>query len=319
MAGLATPMALRVAVTLGLPDRLRDGATLEHLANDLNASPIALEVLLSHLVTLGIAEPTDAGYRTTKLGAALHTDADNGLTNFLHLDMAGGRAELAFVELLHTVTTGEPGYDRRYGKDFWTDLGEQPHLRATFDQQMTDRFRDQVAGIVANFDWSRFPTIVDVGGGHGNLSAEILAAHPTISVDLVDLDPTATGALATFRAHGVADRARVTPQSFFDPLPAGADAYLLSDILHDWNDEQAHRILARCREAMPPHGRILVVEAVRGRRSTTGFDLAMLVFFAGRERTVEDFREFGAAHDLVLEGVTELTHQRCVVEFRPAG
>ena len=121
--------------------------------------------------------------------------------------------------------------------------------------------------------------------------------------------------MATFRAHQVDDRAEVTPGSFFDPLPAGADAYLLCDILHDWDDEHAHRILARCVEALPPNGRLLVVEPVGGRRASTEYDLAMLVIFGGRERRVEEFRALGAAHGLVLATVRDLTDQRCLLEF----
>jgi SAM-dependent methyltransferase len=316
MAGLATPMALRVAVTLGLPDRLREPATADQVATERGLSPVALRVLLNHLDTLGIVARADGGYRTTELGAALRRDADNGLTNFLHLDMAGGRAELAFVELLHSVTTGESGYARLFGRDFWADLDQQPHLRASFDQQMTDRFRAQVPQLVAGFDWARFPTIVDVGGGVGTLLAAILAAHPGIRGHLVDLDPTATEAGGTFRAHQVADRAQTTVGSFFDPLPAGADAYLLCDILHNWDDEHAHVILDRCVEALPPTGRVLVVEPIGGHHAATEFDLAMLVTFGGRERTVGEFRALTADHGLVVETVTEVSDGRCLLELR---
>lgn len=317
LAGLATPMALRVAVTLGLPDRLRgDGAAVDRLATDLNVSPVALRLLLSHLATLGIVEDAPTGYRTTDYGTNLCTDAGNGLTNFLHLDMAGGRAELAFVELLHSITTGDAGYPRRHGRDFWADLAEHPHLRESFDQQMTDRFRDQIPQIVAGYDWDRCSAVVDVGGGHGTLLAAILAAHPRLRGHLVDLEPTATEAGRTFREHQVEDRARVTARSFFDPLPEGADVYLLCDILHNWDDEQANRILGRCVEAVHPAGRILVIEPVGGRRAGTEFDLAMLVIFGGRERRVDEFRALGAANGLVLDTVSDLTDQRCLLEFR---
>ncbi|WP_454197917.1 methyltransferase [Nocardia sp. Marseille-Q1738] len=317
LAGLVTPMALRVAVTLGLPDRLRsNGAAVEHVATELNVSPIALELLLRHLATLGIIERASTGYRTTDYGATLCSDADNGLTNFLHLDMAGGRAELAVVELLHSITTGDAGYSRRYGQDFWADLAQYPHLRESFDQQMTHRFREQIPQIVAGYEWHRFSTIVDVGGGHGTLLAAILAAHPSVRGHLVDLEPTATEASRTFTAHRVEDRAQVTARSFFDPLPGGAQAYLLCDILHDWDDEHAHRILDRCVEAVHPTGRILVIEPVGGRRANTEFDLAMLVIFGGRERRVDEFRTLASAHGLVLDTVTDLTDQRCLLEFR---
>jgi hypothetical protein len=309
-------MTLRVAATLGLPDRLRgDGATVEQLATELTLSPTALELLLNHLTTLGIVERTPAGYRTTEYGATLCTDADNGLTNFLHLDMAGGRAELAFVELLHSVTTGDAGYPRRYGKNFWTDLDEHPHLRETFDQQMTDRFRAQIPQIVAGYDWHRFATVVDVGGGNGTLLTAILSAHPSLHGHLVDLDPTASEAGRTFSAHHVDDRAQATASSFFDPLPAGADAYLLCDILHDWDDEHAHQILRRCVEAVDRTGSILVIEPVGGRRANTESDLAMLVIFGGRERRPEEFRTLAAPHGLTLDSVIDLTDQRCLLEF----
>ncbi|MEU4742177.1 methyltransferase [Actinosynnema sp. NPDC023658] len=310
-------MALRVAVTLGLPDRLRgDGATADQVATELNASPVALDLLLSHLTTLGIVERAPTGYRTTDRGTALCADADNNLTNLLHLDAAGGRAELAYVELLHSVTTGQPGYPRRYGRDFWSDLTDEPRLRETFDDQMTRRVRAQVPRIVAGCDWSRFATIVDVGGGRGTLLAAILEANPEVRGHLVDLDATATAARRTFDDHGLGDRARATAGSFFDPLPAGADAYLLFDILHNWDDEHAGRILARCAEACHPTGRVLVVEGVAGRRADTQSGLTMLVIHGGRERRVDEFRALAGARGLVLDAVTDLTDQRCLLEFR---
>nr|WP_246458220.1 acetylserotonin O-methyltransferase [Saccharopolyspora gloriosae] len=319
MAGLANPMALRVAVTLGLPDRLRgDGADADRLATELDLSPVALELLLDHLVTLGILEFVSSGYRTTDFGEALCTDADNGLTNFLHLNMAGGRAEMALVELLHSITTGHAAYPRHHGQDFWADLAEHPHLRESFDQQMTDRFRTQIPHIVSGYDWSRFTTIIDVGGGHGTLLAAILAACPRLHGHLIDLDPTATKARNTFTAHDVDDRADSTAASFFDPLPTGADAYLLCDILHDWDDDHAHQILSRCAEAVPAHGRVLIIEPVGGRHAATEFDLAMLAIFGGRERRVDEFRKLASTHGLALEAVTDLTDQRCLLEFRPA-
>ncbi|GAB2664075.1 methyltransferase [Nocardia goodfellowii] len=279
---MATPMALRVAVTLGLPDRLRgEGAAVEEVAGELNVSVVGLRVLVGHLETLGIVRREAARYSTTEFGAELCSDAGNGLVNLLHLGMAGGRAELAFVELPHSVGTGEAGYARRYGQDFWADLAAFPQLRTSFDQQMRDRLREQVPQIVAGFDWDRFAGIVDVGGGRGDLLAAILAGHSRVRGHLVDLDPTATEARATLAEYRVADRAEVTAQSFFDPLPRGAQAYLLCDILHDWDDEHAHRILERCVEAADPSSRILVIEPVGGRRAGTEFDLAMLVIFGG--------------------------------------
>ncbi|NUT47763.1 MAG: methyltransferase [Saccharothrix sp.] len=316
MADLAAPMALRVAVTLGLPDRLSgDGAEVGGLAAELDVDPVALDLLLAHLVTLGVVEPAGAGYRTTGFGAHLRADAGNGLTDLLHLGAAGGRGELAFVELAHSVATGEAAYPRRYGRDFWADLAEHPALSESFDRQMTRRFRADVPRLVAGVDWSRFTTLVDVGGGEGGLLAAILAATPGLRGHLVDLDATADRARRTFRDRGLDDRARVTGGSFFDPLPAGADAYLLFDILHNWDDEHAHRVVGRCAEAARPGGHVLVVESVRGLLGDSRSDLTMLVIFGGRERTLDEFRALGSAHGLVLDTVAELTDERCLLDF----
>lgn len=313
MASLATPMALRVAVTLGLPDRLRGAeVAVDRLAEDLGVAPVPLGLLLGHLTTLGFFERTATGYRTTGYGE--HLGGDTLTSVLLNLDTAGGRAELAFVELLHSVTTGQAGYDRRYGRDFWTDLAGHPPLRESFDRQMEHRLRAEVPQLAAGYDWGRFATVVDVGGGPGTALAAILAAHPGMRGRLVDLDVSV--AARTFAAHGLGDRAEAVAGSFFDPLPAGADAYLLCDILHDWDDEHAGRVLARCVEAARPDGRVLVVEAVGGRRGSTDMDLALLVVFGGRERRVSEFRALAAAHGLVLDGVTDVSDGRSLLEFR---
>lgn len=315
MSDLVTPMTLRVAVTLGLPERLGDEpATARALASELGVDPLALDLLLAHLTTLGVVERTETGYRTTEFGTHLRADAGNGLHNLLHHDTAAGRADLAFVDLIHSVRTGEPAYPVRYGQDFWTDLAEQPHLRAAFDRQMNDRMSGWIPQVVAGFDWSRFGTLVDVGGGHGSLLAAILEAHPGVRGHLVDLEETAAGARGLLRRFG--DRAEVTGGSFFDPLPAGGDAYLLFDVLHDWDDGHAHRVLARCVEVTPVDGRVLVVESLGGVGGGTWFDLVMLVHFGGRDRRLGDFKKLASAHGLVLESVTEVTNGRSLLEFR---
>jgi 2,7-dihydroxy-5-methyl-1-naphthoate 7-O-methyltransferase len=319
IAGLITPMVLRVAVTLGLPDRLLgEGACADELAVELGVAPVALDLLLGHLATLGVVDRTSTGYQTSASGANLCVDAGNGLTNLLRLDTARGRGDLAFVELAHSISTGQAAYPHRYGQDFWADLAEHPHLRESFDRQMTDRFHEQIPRIVAGVDWSRFSTLVDVGGGQGSLLAAILAAHPRIHGHLVDLEPTASDARRIFSAHDLDERTQVTAGSFFDPLPAGADAYVLFDILHNWDDEHAHRILSRCVEAAHPAGRILVIEAVGGLRARSEGNLSMLVIFGGRERRLDEFRALASSHGLVLDTVTDLTDQRCLLEFQLA-
>lgn len=311
MADLATPMAIRVAATLGLAGH--EGTAAE-LASATGASPAALACLLDHLVTAGVFAVESGRYRTTDLGAQLRTEAAKVL---LDIHRAGGRADLAFADLLGTITTGEPAYERRYGRGFWADLDAEPRLRRSFDAQMNWRFQVQAPQIAERFAWGRFPRIVDVGGGDGLLLAEILRAHPGVRGEVLDLAPSATAAAARFATAGLADRAGTVAGSFFDPLPAGADAYVLSDILHDWDDDHAARILTRCREAAAPSGTVVVIEPLH-EAAGTAMDLFMLMCFGGRERTAAELTALAAACGLELHGTTAVSDGRTALEFRLA-
>ncbi|ATL68971.1 methyltransferase [Nocardia terpenica] len=316
MAWLATPMALRVAATLRLADYIGDtGATATELAERTSTAAPALARVLAHLVTLEVLTIQDGTYYLTDLGWQLRSDADNELLLELDINSAVGRAELAYVELEHAVRTGQAAYPRRYGRDFWSDLADTPALRESFDAKMTRRFQAIAPQIAQRYDWSRFTTIVDVGGGQGAVLSAILQAHPSVRGHLVDLPATAARAATEFAAAGLTDRATVVAGSFFDPLPAGADAYLLSDILHDWDDAHAHEILSRCAQAAGTTGTILIIEAIHGRGSHTAIDLTMLVFFGGRERTLDEFTTLIGAHGLHLKSVSEVADNRTLLEI----
>ncbi|WP_410592489.1 methyltransferase [Amycolatopsis sp. lyj-23] len=314
LADLATPMAVRVAATLGLADH--EEATAAELASATGASETALACLLDHLVTAGVfAFDAESGrYRPTDLGAQLRSESARRL---LDIRSAGGRAELAFADLLETVTTGTPAYVRRYGRDFWADLDADPRLRRSFDAQMNWRFRVQAPQIAARFAWGRFGRIVDVGGGDGAVLAEILRAHPAVRGEVLDLAPSATAAAERFAAEGLADRAKAVPGSFFDPLPPGADAYVLSDILHDWDDDHARHILTACRRAAGEQGTVVVIEPLRA-AAGTAMDLFMLMCFGGRERTAAELAGLAAACGLALRATTEVAEGRTALEFGAA-
>ncbi len=316
LAGLATPMAIRVAATLGLTERMGSaGETAAYLAEATGTSPGPLECLLDHLVSVGVfALDTASGrYRPTSLG-----DQMREFGPLLDITAAGGRAELAFVDLLGTITTGKPAYAERYGRDFWADVDLDPELRRSFDFLMTWRIEREAPQVAERCDWSRFPDIVDVGGGNGTILAAILEAHPGVRGRVLDLAPATAAAAERFAEAGLGDRAGTITGSFFDPMPGGADVYVLSDILHDWDDEHARKILTECGRAAAPGGRVMVIELVRGRGADTATDLFMLMCYAGRERTVEELGRMGAECGLVLEGSAPVSDERTAVEFRVA-
>jgi SAM-dependent methyltransferase len=311
-------MSIRVAATLSLVELAGSaGATAQQLAYETGTATPALRRLLDHLVTIGVfdRDMKSSHYRPTNLGAQLSEDAPEGIKPLLDINCAGGRAELAFVELLGTIITGAPAYVHRYGREFWADLDARPELRRSFDAQMHWRFRAQAAQIAEHFDWSRFSEILDVGGGDGTVLAAILHAHPDLRGRVLDLSPTATAATDRFAAAGLDDRASAVSGSFFDPLPVGADAYLLSDILHDWDDDHARKILAGCRRAAAPNGTLVVIEPVRGQGADTAMDLFMLLCFGGRERTVDELARLAADCGLMLHGSGPVADGRTALEF----
>jgi SAM-dependent methyltransferase len=318
MADLATPMSIRVAATLSLVERAGSaGATAEQLASETGTAAPAIRRLLDHLVTIGVfhLDAESSHYRPTNLGAQLSEDAPDGIKPLLDINSAGGRAELAFVELLGTISTGAPAYEHRYGCDFWADLDARPELRRSFDAQMNWRFRVQATEIAEQFDWSRFSEILDVGGGDGTVLAAILHTHRDLRGRVLDLAPTSAAATDRFAAAGLDDRASAVSGSFFDPLPVGADAYLLSDILYDWNDDHARKILAGCRRAAAPNGTVVVIEPVRGRGADTAVDLFMLMCFGGRERTVDELAALAADCGLMLHDSGPVAEGRTALEF----
>ncbi|MDX3187220.1 methyltransferase [Streptomyces sp. MN03-5084-2B] len=314
LADLATPMAIRVAATLGLAEH--EGGTAAELAAETGTLPSALACLLDHLVTAGVFafDPESGRYHPTELGEQLRSDDAKRL---LDAHTAGGRAELAFTDLLGTITTGAAAYEHRYGRDFWADIDAEPRLRRSFDAQMNWRFQVQAPQIAERFDWSRFPRIVDVGGGDGLVLAEILRVHPAVRGAALDLAPSAAAAAERFATAGLTGRAEAVPGSFFDPLPAGADAYVLSDILHDWDDDHARRILARCREAAGADGTVVVIEPLR-HGTSTAINLFMLMCFGGRERTAAELTELAAGCGLLLRATTPVSDGRTALEFGTA-
>lgn len=293
LADLLTPMALRVAATLRLADHVAAGVdTVPELAKRTGSDPDALQRLVNHLVAVGVLTDT---LTLTDLGEELREQQA-----WLDIEGALGRADLSAFRLLDTVRTGRPAYPLTYGRGIWEDLAADPALHASFDALMSARLRDEAPRIAAAYDWGALGHVVDVGGGDGTLLAAILAAHPTVRGTLLDL------------AVPAGARFEVVAGSFFDPLPP-ADAYILSGVLVDWDDEHALRILRRCAEA---GGRTIVIEHCE--LHDTAGDLRMLAFTGGRERTLPELERLAATAGLRVTAVRQATRLRTLVELREA-
>ncbi|UQU63339.1 methyltransferase [Couchioplanes caeruleus] len=317
-ADLLTPMAVRVAATLRLADHIAAGTrTVEALAPAACAEPDALDRLMNHLVTAGVLSRTDDGvFALTELGEQLRDDHPDGMRAWLDLEGAIGRADLCFTQLLHTVRTGEAAYPRQFGRPYWEDLAADPRLAASFDALMGSRLvdGDQVA---AAYPWGALGHVVDVGGGNGTLLIALLRAHAGLRGTVVDLAGAAARAEEAFAEVGGRAEAVAVAGSFFEPLPAGAGGYLLSGVLHDWDDESAVRILRRCAEAAGPDGKVIVIEDGDGGAPDTEGDLRMLCYVRGRNRTPDQIGVLARAAGLEL-GPVRVAGLRMIIELRTA-
>jgi SAM-dependent methyltransferase len=208
----------------------------------------------------------------------------------LDLDSIGGRMAHTWGTLLTYVRTGAPAYKERFGLPFWEDLAAHPHIAADFDA-LIGPVGHGVPAVDSDIvgGWESVRTVVDVGGGTGAMLAEILRTWPYLEGTLVDLAPTVARTPTLFEEAGVADRVTVVGQTFFDPLPAGADLYLLRVVLNDWPDQEATAILRRCAEAAGPRGQVLILKGMRANEAPRSLEIEMLLV-GGRQRTVDEFR-----------------------------
>lgn len=286
------------AVRLGLPAALGgDGATAADLARALGARTDTVRRLLRALAALDLVEegPGDR-YALTPAGRLLHPDHPDSLaavarfyTDPLLLDSWRGLDE--------SVRDGSVAFDRLHGESFFEHLDRDADRAELFHAAMADRTRGTARVLPGAYDFGPFGTVVDVGGGDGTLLSAVLARHRHLSGVLFDAPGGAARAPAVLERAGVADRCAVVAGDFFRSVPAG-DVLLLKSIVHDWDDERAAEILARCREAVAEGGRLLLVEPMLPEgpgadASPVPFlsDLNMLVNTGGKERTRADFEE----------------------------
>jgi 2,7-dihydroxy-5-methyl-1-naphthoate 7-O-methyltransferase len=308
LTDLATPFAVRTAVALRVPDQIASGrGNLRDLATACGADPGALGRLVRYLVHQGVfAEVSPEVFALTEVGELLADRSAGGRAAYLDLDGLPARMDLAFAGLPHAIRTGEPGYASVYGRDLWADLDAQPEFRTYFDDLMRSQQLSTAPQVAALYPWQEVGHIVDVGGGSGWLLAEVLTAHPHLRGTLVDQAEPTAAAERTFADRGLAGRAGVAAGDFFQPLPAGAEVYVLSRVLTDWDDSHATAILRRCAEAAgsaDPAGRVLVAEVLPTQPHVphlSSYDLKMLVVVGGRERATGDFAALAAAAGLAL-------------------
>jgi hypothetical protein len=322
----ALAQAAYVAAELRLADHLAAGPMqVNELARATDCHPPSLHRLLRALVTLEICtEQRDGAFALGRYGSSVRSDSADSLQSRL---LWFGRNQWAvWGQLLQTVRTGESARKRMTGSDGFKLLELDPSAASTFNMAMVQRSRLVAKEVAQHYDFSGVRTIVDVGGGHGALLETVLRANPGVHGVLVDRPHAIAGAPALLEQAGVADRCELVPGDFFDALPAGADVYLLKNIIHDWDDERASRILRNCHVAMPDGARLLLIEHVLParldasayHRAIVHDDLAMMLGPGGKERNEYEFRELLRCSGFALAGVKPIGLGYSILEARKA-
>lgn len=295
--GFQATQALHVAARLGLAEALRDGPkTSQALADHAGAHEPSLRRLLGFLTTLGVlAQDREERFATTPVADLLRADHPESQRPWALL-LGAPAIWRPWGDLYEAVMTGRPAFERVYGEPFFSYLGHDPEQAALFNAAMSSDTAN-LAEILDAYDFSTAGTIVDIGGGHGALLRGILERAPQAKAILFDLPAVVAGV-----EDGRAPTAESTAEpgyervggDMFASAPTGGDLYILKRIIHDWSDAEALQILRNCREAMSPHGKVLLIEAIRQptRQAdpATAADLMMLTLVTGRERSEAEFR-----------------------------
>ena len=313
--GYMPARVVHVAAQLGVADLLADGAkTADALAQETNTAAVPLRRLLRALASMGLVEELELGrFALTAAGNPLRSNVPGSMRN-VALMFGGDRAWRSWGELLHSVTTGEPGTRRVFGVGSFEYLAANPDQAVIFHAAMAENTRRVTELLVSTYDFSKFQSIVDVGGGDGTLLAAILTANASLRGTVFDLPSGVAEASQKLGAAGVAARCDIIAGDFFRSVPEAADAYILKYVIHDWDDEQSVAILSNCRKAMHRASNILLVERVMPERMEATpahqqiamADMNMLAMPGGQERTEQEYRELFAAAGLLLQRIIPL-------------
>lgn len=293
-SGFMATHAIYAAARLGIADVLAGGPlSAEEVAAEVGSNPDATHRLLRACAAFGVfREGSDGRFDLTPLANGLRSGTRESMLPVI-LMLGDPAYQGPWGQLARTVETGTPGAEEALGKPMWEYLDDNAEFAATFNDAMTRLSALDWPTVEAAYDFSRFSTIVDIGGGHGQLLALMLEASPSAKGVLQERESLVGAAEDHLREAGVLTRCRIEAGSFFETAPTDGDLYVMRRVVHDFDDEQAAAILANVARHMPRGSTLLLLESVVPRGNTPHFakalDLDMMVFVGGRERTERQF------------------------------
>jgi orsellinic acid C2-O-methyltransferase len=314
--------ALDLAARLRVADLIAAGTrSPADLAAKTGADAAALRRVLRLLTSVGVfSEGADGAFGLTPLGEMLRSDVPGSARASVML-FAGVSIQDSWKELEYCVRTGQPAF-RKHSPDADAFSGMSPEETKNFDAAMATFAPATAAAMAAAYDFSRFGTLMDVGGGNGAILIGLLGANPKLRGIVFDRPGTAERAREKLAEAGLAARGSAVAGDFFQTVPEGADAIVLKHVIHDWNDEQAITILKNCQRALRPGAKLLIAEGVYPpridqsleSRGAAANDVNMLVVSGGRQRSEEEFRALYRAAGFELARIVPTAARLCVIE-----
>jgi hypothetical protein len=318
--GLARTQVLAAAARLRLADLLAPGPlNAEELAEMTNRHPDAMQRMMRALVAAGVFRRCpDGRFANNRVSAWLRSDQPGGSRDFAEYFGSGSNVR-AWSDFDRTLETGGSAFERMNGEGVWAWFESHPEERAVFARAMASMTLVDAPAVASAFPFGSLSKLCDVAGGQGVLLAEILARNPNLHGVLFDHASVLSEAAATFEARGLSERVDFAPGSIFEGVPPGCDAYLLKNVLHDWDDARSIAILKACRKVLRKGQRVLVVELLVEPESTLGVgpmsDLQMMmVCDDGRERGRADFERLFRAAGFELTRVIPTASLMSVIE-----
>jgi hypothetical protein len=319
IANIVFARCIFVAAKLGIADLLKDGDKhCDELSSATDTHSDSLYRLLRTLASRGIFDETDAKcFQLTPLAVCLQENHPSSVRNIILLK---GEDEYyaSWGNLIHSIYTGKSAFEGVYGMDFYQYLQEKPAVGELFEQAMTSRSTMCNAAILAAYDFSSLTKVVDIGGGQGSLLTAILKQYPTVKGVLFDQPETIDKSQYLLQTEDVIDRCELVAGNFFESVPTEGDAYLLKNVVHNWDDQKALKILQNCHQAMTKGKRLLIIENILDSTNSswkimTG-DMSMLAMVDGRARTEDEFRKLFEAAGFKLTQIVPTASKVSVIE-----
>jgi hypothetical protein len=310
---------LRQVAEMGLADKFGAAPrSADELCAEYGMHQPTFRRFMRSLTGLGLVTRDGTGkYQLTDMGAALKSGTPGAARSTI-ISLIGQLVSPAWGNIDYSLRTGESALEKHYGMGLFELIQKTPGMAQTFSETMVGIHGQEPPAVAEAYDFSGIGTLVDVGGASGNMLGHVLSRHKGVKGVLYDLPHVVTDAPPLLQRFGVADRVKIEGGSFFEKVPAGHDAYLMSHIIHDWDEEECGTILGNCREAMKPDGKVLIVEMVLPEDDAPHpgklLDMMMLLGPGGQERTPTEYRELLAANGFRMTRVVPTASAVSVVE-----